>query len=133
MESNFVTCPHCALKGKTKSVQPSTRSTPLVSRSDSEKFHVYLEETIFHRESGNPSSQPEIWALFRYDLDPKNVKAESTGVVIPGTQEDEEKLEEAADLMARMLAEGRVPQRQYRLAGGRLIEMRSSHLPRQGY
>jgi hypothetical protein len=122
MERNFTTCPHCASQGRVKSVQPSVRKTRLVSRSDSKTYHLYLEEEIFHRNSRDPHSKPEIWALFRYDLDPAQIKGESSGVVIPGEESDEDRLEEAADLMAMVLSSGTALQRQYRIRNGRLMD-----------
>jgi hypothetical protein len=113
MEKNFINCPHCALKGKVKLVQPSTRRTPLISRSDAKTYHLYLEEYM--------QSRPENWALFRYDLDPKAVRGESSGVFLAVAGNDEEQLEETADLLALILAEGTVPGRQYRLSNHRLV------------
>ena len=74
--------------------------------------------------SSDPGSEPQIYALFRYDLDSRSVKAESTLVMIPDTGDDEiranMKLEEAADLLAELLASNEVPRRLYRMASGHL-------------
>ena len=123
MEKNFTSCPHCAFRGKPRLIRPAIHG-PLVSRSDARTFHLYLEESGLHTRSSDPGSEPQIYALFRYDLDPCSVKAESTLVTIPDAGDDEirthMKLEEAADLLTELLAHGEVPRRLYRMAPGRL-------------
>jgi hypothetical protein len=124
MERNFTNCPHCTLLGKPRLIRPATHRTPLVTRSDARTFHLYLEESGLNTRSSGPGSEPQVYALFRYDLDPCSVKAESTLVMIPDAGDDEirihMKLEEAADLLAELLARGEVPRRLYRMASGRL-------------
>jgi hypothetical protein len=124
MEKNFTHCPHCAFLGKPRLIRPATRRTPLVSRSDGRTFHLYLEESGMHLRSSDPQSEPQVYALFRYDLDPCSVKAESTLVIITDAGADElqalTKLEQAADLMADLLQRAEVPRRLYRMASGRL-------------
>jgi len=107
VEKNFSLCPHCFAKGRQRQIRPATpHRTPLVSRSDGSSFHLFVEDSYVR-----PAPQRagfEVLALFRYDLDPAEVKAESTLVVIP-TQEREhssELLEQAADQLAGMLAGG---------------------------
>lgn len=123
MERNFINCPHCAFLGKAKLIRPAIHG-PLVSRSDGRSFHLYLEESGLHRGSSEPKSEPQIYALFRYDLDPRSVKSESTLVIISHAGDDETrkltKLEEAADLLAELLERAEVPRRLYKLTPGRL-------------
>jgi hypothetical protein len=113
---NFAVCPHCLAKGKEKSARPaSPHRSPLVSRSNGQTFHVYLEES-FNRPNSTHSGS-EVVALFRYDLDSAGVNGESTLVVIPlasvelpsGLSE----LEDVADKMAKILGSGKSLPRQY--------------------
>jgi hypothetical protein len=124
MERNFTSCPHCALLGKPRLIRPATHRTPLVSRSDARTFHLYLEELTLHGRLSDRKSEPQTYALFRYDLDACSVRAESTLVMIPDTGDDETRtlsgLEEAVDLMAELLQRAEVPKRLYRLTSGRL-------------
>jgi hypothetical protein len=123
MEKNFTNCPHCAFLGKLRLVHPATHRTPLVSRSDARTFHLYLEESGVHRRSSDRQSEPQIYALFRYDLNPCSIKAESTLIVIPDAGDDEVRLariEEAADLLAELLQHAEVPHRLYKLTSGLL-------------
>jgi len=109
MESNFIVCPHCAANGKHRELRPATRRTPQVSRSDGRSFHLFLEESIISRPSG--ATDPEISALFRYDLDPAGERSESTLVTIgPGGATGElalTQLEQSADRLAAILEERR--------------------------
>jgi hypothetical protein len=127
MERNFTNCPHCAFLGRPRLIHPATHHTPLVSRSDARTFHLYLEESGLHVRSSDPGSEPQIYALFRYDLDPSFVKAESTLVMIQDADEDAirmgAKLEQAADLLAELLAHTDVPHRLYNMASGRLTPL----------
>jgi hypothetical protein len=134
MEKNFSNCPHCVSLGKVKLIRPAVHG-PLVSRSDGRTFHLYLEESGLHRQSshGCPSdvqSEPQIYALFRYDLDPCSVKSESTLVIIPNAGDDEtrtlKRLEQAADLLAEFLERAKAPGRLYKLTSGRLSPQTSS-------
>jgi len=115
-----------------KLIRPAIHG-PLVSRSDGRTFHLYLEECGVHRRSSEPQSEPEIYALFRYDLDPCCVKSESTLVIIHDAGDDEArtlaKLEEAADLLAELLERAEVPRRLYKLRSGRLSPETSSFIP----
>ncbi len=108
MERNFNFCPHCFAKGKERRIQPATpQRTPLVSRSDGSSFHLFLEDSYVRPAPRRPGF--EVMALFRYDLDPAGVKAESCLVVIP-TQDSKRALallESAADQVANTLAAGR--------------------------
>lgn len=135
MERNFTTCPHCAFRGRHKTIRPAAHGTPLVSRSDAQTFHLYLEESTLHRESNNPQSEPEIYALFRYDLDPAEVRGESTLVAIPDSGEDRQrilqKLEETADLLGALLERTSAPQRSYRVERGNLVQQRTPRPPMQ--
>jgi len=109
MESNFIVCPHCAANGKHRELRPATRRTPQVSRSDGRSFHLFLEESIISRPTG--ATDPEISALFRYDLDPAGERSESTLVTIgPGGATGElalTQLEQSADRLAAILEERR--------------------------
>lgn len=129
MEKNFTNCPHCAFLGKVKLIRPAIHG-PLVSRSDGRSFHLHLEECSLHRRSSEPASEPQIYALFRYDLDPCSVKSESTLVIIPNAGDDETraqaKLEEAADLLAGFLECAEVPRGLYKLVSGGLSPETSS-------
>jgi hypothetical protein len=124
MERNFIHCPHCAFRGKPRLIRPATHRTPLVSRSDGRTFHVYLEESGLHTRSSDSQSERQVSALFRYDLDPCSVRAESTLVMIPDVGDDDVRtqirLEEAAELLAELLARAEVPRRLYTMASGRL-------------
>lgn len=118
MFKNFLTCPHCAAKGKEKSARPATaHRSPLISRSDAEAFHVYLEESFIRPSPTRGGS--EVVALFRYDLDSAGVKGESTLVLIPLVSGESvaglSELEEAADELAGILVFGRSRPRQYAL------------------
>jgi len=116
MYKNFVVCPHCAAKGKERSVRPATaHRSPLVSRSDAKAFHIFLEESYVRPNSSHTGL--EVVALFRYDLDPAGVKGEST-LVLRSVGSDETstgalELEEAADDLAEILASGKSLPRQY--------------------
>ena len=116
MYKNFVVCPHCAAKGKERSMHPATaQRSPLVSRSDAKSFHIFLEESCVRP---NPSRTGwEVVALFRYDLDPAGVKSESTLVLLAvGSDESSAsvlELEKAADHLAEVLASGKSLPRQY--------------------
>jgi hypothetical protein len=119
MERNFATCAHCLLKGKTRDHGPSTRRTPLVSRSDGRTFHLYLEEQ--HPFSvGTETAERSTAALFRYDLDEPQAHAESTLVMIhvSGLESGNltDFLERAADGLASVLAAGQMLRRRYELA-----------------
>jgi hypothetical protein len=118
MEKNFTMCPHCELRGESRNVGPSTRRTPLVTRSDGRTFHLYLEEQ--HRFSvPEHSIDRSTAALFRYDLDGGKIRGESTLVLIPedgtGVPPGSDPLEYAADCLASLLAAGRVLMRRYHL------------------
>src|SRR5205807_2713267 len=80
MKRNFTVCPHCAATGKQRLIRPATPRTPLISRSDSRSFHLFLEESNVSRPSG--ATDQEVAALFRYDLEPAGEKSESTLVTI---------------------------------------------------
>jgi hypothetical protein len=124
MFRNFLNCPHCTAEGKQKSARPATaHRTPLVSRSDGQTFHVYLEESFVRPNSTHSAS--EVVALFRYDLDSTGVNGESTLVVIPLASGEAggglSELEGAADELAEILGSGRSLPRQHAvrsLAGG---------------
>lgn len=107
MVKNFLFCPHCAAKGKSRSVEPATaHRSPLVSRSDGNTFHLFLEESYVRRASSHAGW--EVVALFRYDLDTAGIKGESTLLVLPLVSEAAvEELETAADELAEKLIEGR--------------------------
>src|SRR5207302_9437106 len=75
MKRNFTVCPHCAATGKQRLIRPATPRTPLISRSDSRSFHLFLEESNVSRPSGAPDQ--EVAALFRYDLDSAGEKSDS--------------------------------------------------------
>jgi len=71
--------------------------TPLITRSDGISFHLFVEESYVTC----LSSKLEVVALFRYDLDPAAVRAESALAHIPLRGDDEtEVLEQAADTLA---------------------------------
>ena len=118
MEKNFISCPHCARSGKEKVIQPSTARTPLVSRSDGGSYHLYLEEANILNPTGKAK---EITGLFRYDLDPARVRADSSMIRIPCTQDLDmrQALEDGADRLAALLERGDVPCRVYMLQPGR--------------
>jgi len=127
MERNFSVCPHCARAGRQRAVAPSTPRTPLVSRSDGETYHLFLEESNLFGPFG---STKEIAGLFRYDLDPARIKADSTLVRIPyvlDRSDLREALEKAADALAALLENGRVPCRLYVLEARRGLVEASSH------
>ena len=116
MFKNFLICPHCAAKGKQRSVQPATaHRSPLVSRSDAKTFHIFLEESYVRPDSSHAGS--EIVALFRYDLDSAGVKGESTLVLLPlhsgEASAGQPELERAADSLADILVRGQSLSRQY--------------------
>lgn len=116
MFKNFLTCPHCAAKGKGKSVRPATaHRSPLISRSDAKTFHIYLEESFIRPSPTRGGS--EVVALFRYDLDSAGVNGESTLVVIPLASGEAgaglSELEGAADELAEILGSGRNLPRQH--------------------
>ena len=123
MEKNFTDCPHCVFLHKRKIIRPAVHG-PLLSRSDGRTFHLYLEESGMQRWSAEPDSGTQIFGLFRYDLDPCSVRAESTLILIPDAGDDENralaKLEEAADLLAGLLERAEVPPRLYTLIMGSL-------------
>jgi hypothetical protein len=119
MHKNFLGCPHCAAKGKRKSVRPATaHRSPLVSRSDAKTFHLFLEESYVRPNSSHTGS--EVVALFRYDVDPAGVVGESTLLVLPivfnGASGGVQEIEKAADDLAETLASGKSLPRQYILA-----------------
>ena len=127
MEKNFSFCPHCARSGKERLIQPSTGRTPLVSRSDGGSYHLYLEEANILNPTGKAK---EIAGLFRYDLDPAGVRADSSLIRIPYAQDGcdmQEALEDAADRLAEVLEGGQVPCRVYILQAGRALVEASSH------
>jgi hypothetical protein len=132
MDKNFKTCPHCALLGKQKLIRPAIHG-PLLSRSDGRTFHLYLEECGLHRRPSDEESEAQIYALFRYDLNPVSVKSESTVIMIQETGDDENrrlaKLEEAAELLAQLLASAEVPRNLYKLTCGRLSPITSRFRP----
>lgn len=116
MLKNFAVCPHCLAKGKEKSARPATaHRSPLVSRSDAETFHVYLEESFIRPTSTHRGS--EVVALFRYDLDSAGVNGESTLVLIPLAAAEPwsglSELERAADELAEILGSGKSLPREY--------------------
>lgn len=115
MQRNFTICPHCAAKGRQRVIRPATRRTPLVSRSDGNSFHLFLEESYVRPAPGGTGF--EIVALFRYDLDPAGLKGESSLVLVPagGGFGDQVlgPLEQAADRLAAILAGSTELRRQY--------------------
>jgi hypothetical protein len=115
MESNFSFCPHCAAKGKPRELRPATRKTPHISRSDSETFHLFLEESFVSRASG--STEQHVAALFRYDLDPRGEKSQSTLVTIRPAGLTEHlvlsQLEQSADRLAALLGQAKRLQKTY--------------------
>ena len=115
MESNFSFCPHCAAKGKPRELRPATRRTPYISRSDAGTFHLFLEESNVSRPSG--ATEKQVAALFRYDLDPRGEKSESTLVTIRPAGLTEElllrQLEQSADRLAAILGQGNRLQKTY--------------------
>jgi len=126
MEKNFSFCPHCSRSGKEKLIQPCTGRTPLVSRSDGGSYHLYLEEANILNPTGKAK---EIAGLFRYDLDPAGVRADSSLIRIPYAQDSDmqEALDDAADRLAAVLERGDVPCRVYMLQAGRGLVEASSH------
>ena len=77
--------------------------TPLITRSDGISFHLFVEESYVTR----VSSQLQVVALFRYDLDPAAVRAESALAHIAlGDEDVAGVLEQAADTLAEVLARG---------------------------
>ena len=114
-ESNFGFCPHCAAKGKPRELRPATRRTPHISRSDTRTCHLFLEELNVSCPSG--TTEQQVAALFRYDLDPRTEKSESTLVMIrPGGLTEElvlRQLEQSADRLAAILGEGNALQKTY--------------------
>jgi hypothetical protein len=116
-------CPHCAARGKTRSLDPSTARTPRVARSDGRTFHVYLEE--LHDFRVPQAQMNNLAALFRYDLDDV-AQAESTLVMIEREHVArvglEPLLEQAADTLAAVLMRKSRPAGRYRLnEQGKLI------------
>ena len=116
MYKNFIVCPHCAAKGKERSVQPATaHRSPLVSRSDAKAFHIFLEESYVRPNSCHTGL--EVVALFRYDLESAGVRGESTLVLLPVASGEASagvpELEKAADGLAEILASGKSLPRQY--------------------
>jgi len=73
----------------------------------------YLEEANLLTSSDQPHNY--LAALFRYDLDPAGVKAESTLARIPDPSDDPsgvlQKLEETAERVATMFEDGVAPHR----------------------
>jgi hypothetical protein len=104
MHKDFTICPHCSAKGKERVIRPATpHRTPLITRSDGISFHLFVEESYIRR----ASSKLEVVALFRYDLDPTGVTAESALAQIRVSGNDTtEVLEQAADTFAEVLARG---------------------------
>ena len=115
IDKDFADCPHCAMKGKPRRLQPAAYRTPHVSRSDGRSFHIFLEESSVSRPFGGP--EQEVVALFRYDLDPAGEKSESTLVRIhpAGGSRDAvlEQLEQSSDRLAAILEDGQRLQRIY--------------------
>ena len=108
MQRNFNLCPHCFAKGKERRIQPATpQRTPLVSRSNGSSFHLFLEDCYTRPAPSRDGF--EVLALFRYDLDPAVIKAESALVVIPTPDRNQSAglLEQAADQIGIMLEAGR--------------------------
>jgi len=105
MEKNFSVCPHCRAKGKHRVIRPATHKTPLITRSDGSSFHLFLEESNVRRAG---IGLFEVVALFRYDLDPAMVRAESTLITLRSSGDDWlPPLEKAADYLAELLASGK--------------------------
>ncbi len=132
MQRNFNLCPQCFAKGKERRIRPATpQRTPLVSRSDGSSFHLFLEDSYVRPAPGRPGF--EVLVLFRYDLDPAAVKAESTLVVIP-TQDSSQALallEKAADQAADTLGAGQDLRRLYvfQAESSRLIPLQQDKMP----
>jgi hypothetical protein len=125
---NFSSCPHCARAGRNRTIGPSTLRTPLVPRSDGRTYHLYLEESNVLRPDGGTG---ELAGLFRYDLDPAGVTAESTLVRTARAAAGAERapLEDVADRLAALLESGKVLCRVYTVgADGNLVEA-SAHFP----
>jgi hypothetical protein len=109
MFKNFLICPHCEAKGKSRSVEPATaHRSPLVSRSDGKTFHIFLEESYIRGSSSYGGT--EVVALFRYDLDTAGVMGESTLLVLSLASHEASagvrELEAAADELAETLNQG---------------------------
>jgi len=109
MEKNFTHCPHCAVRGRDRIIQPATRRTPHLSRSDGMTFHLFLEELNVRPRDGHDPHSRELIALFRYDLEPAQ-KAESAMIQLGPAADTEEKirqqLEHVADRLAAILETG---------------------------
>ena len=90
MEKNFTHCPHCAVRGRDRIIQPATRRTPHLSRSDGMTFHLFLEELNVRPRDGHDPHSRELIALFRYDLEPAQ-KAESAMIQLGPAADTEEK------------------------------------------
>ena len=115
IEKNFGVCPHCTSKGTPRVLHPATpHRTPVVSRSDGTSFHLFLEESWARR----PSNQGiQLVALYRYDLEPAQIKSESTLVIVQIPENKPEMIlaayEQVADRLAMLLARGQGLSRQY--------------------
>jgi hypothetical protein len=109
-------------------IGPSTIRTPLVSRSDGKTYHLYLEESNRLSPDGGAG---ELAGLFRYDLDPAGVRAESTLVRMPGSTpgDGREPLEDAADRLAALLENGKVLCRVYSVRPDGSLAEASPHFP----
>ncbi len=116
MEKDFEVCLHCASKGKRRVLKPATpHRTPLVSRSDGVSFHLFLEES--HERPSAEGQEVELVALYRYDLDPAEIRSESTLVTIQIPENSPllalRGYQIAADRLAAILSQGKDLLRQY--------------------
>ncbi|HEY7616079.1 MAG TPA: hypothetical protein VH744_04690, partial [Terriglobales bacterium] len=75
----------------------------------------FLEES--HVSAAQPGPGFQIMALFRYDLDPAEIKGESTLVLVQVASADHDRVrvryEYAADRLASLLGEGKILDRQF--------------------
>ncbi len=126
MLKNFSVCPHCTKKGASGALVRIQESTPIVSRSDGESFHLFLQNGPMPQLLPGGGETGNLLAHFRYVRDAASANSYTVDLLLSGGKNVIKEIESAADVLAARLAAGSGLSYAYSFLDGSLQTLRSA-------